>query len=88
VLPPGDRRRAEAINVLPPGAEAEGMLLLGRMPQRSTATGGTSQGGSHCATIGGGSRRSATIGAHAIKEYCHRGNVVGRKPLYYYRGRK
>jgi len=30
--------------VLPPGAEAEGVLLLKRMPQGSTATGGISYG--------------------------------------------
>jgi len=59
VLPPGERRRAEAI-VLPPGAEAEGVLLLGRMPQGSTATGGTSQGGSHCITTGGTPQGAAT----------------------------
>jgi len=38
VLPPGSRRRAEAIDVLLPGAEAKGVLPLGerrtgRMPQ-------------------------------------------------------
>jgi len=44
VLSPGDRRRAEAINVLLPGAKAEGVLLLRRMPQGSTVTGGTLQG--------------------------------------------
>jgi len=47
VLSPGDRRKAEAIDVLPPGAETEGVLPLGerrtgRMPQGNAATGGTS----------------------------------------------
>jgi len=65
MLPPGERRRAEAMNVLLPGdrrrAEAEGMLLLrniiwGVRYRGNAATGGTSQGGSHeRIIIGGGS---------------------------------
>jgi len=58
VLSPGNRRRAEAIDVLLPGAEAEGVLPLrdvvrGVRHRGSAATGGTSQGGSHRATTGG-----------------------------------
>jgi len=58
VLSPGDRRRAEAINVLLPGAEAEGVLPLGDVVRGvrhrgSAATGGISQGRSHRVTTGG-----------------------------------
>jgi len=45
VLPPGERRRAEAIDVLPPGAEAKGVL-----PLKERRTGRMPQGS---ATTGG-----------------------------------
>jgi len=56
VLLPGDRRRAEAIDVLLPGAEDKG----------SAATGGSLQGGSHCATTGGTPQGTVTK-AYAIR---------------------
>jgi len=58
VLLPGNRRKTKAINVLLPGAEAEGMLPLGDVVRGvrhrgNAATGGTLQGESYRVTIGG-----------------------------------
>jgi len=61
VLPPGDRYRAEAIDVLLPGAKAEEVLLPGNR-RRAEAINVLLPG-----NAGGGSKRNAVIRAKIIK---------------------
>jgi len=92
VLPPGERRKAEAIDVLPPGNAGGGSR--GSAAIRGRRTGRTPQGECcHRGNLAGrkpscyhrgnaisGSRGSAATRAKATGECYHRGNVVGRKP--------
>jgi len=70
--------------VLLPGAKVKGVLLLGRMPQGSTATGGTSQGGSHRVLPPGNKESIATggtpYGAYDIGKMLPPGEYYKREP--------
>jgi len=91
MLPPGERRRAEAINVLSPGnagggnrgSVVTGERRTGRTPQGKCCHRGNLAGRKpSCYYRGnaiGGNKENVATGAKATGECYHRGNVVGRK---------